>query len=66
MGLVYRSYRWLRRVLGLREVEWAEIEQRHIGRLVPLHIIDHTPVLLQLAVHGIPAQVIERQIRLAL
>jgi hypothetical protein len=53
-----------------REVEWVEIdpiEQRRIGRLVPPLIIDHTPALLQqLTVHGIPAQVIEGRIRIAL
>ena len=53
-----------------REVEWVEIdpiEQRHIGRLVPPLIIDHTPALLQqLAIHGIPAQVVEGRIRILL
>ena len=53
-----------------REVEWVEIdpiEQRRIGRLVPPHIIDHTPALLQqLAVHGISAQVVEGRIRITL
>jgi hypothetical protein len=53
-----------------REVEWVEIdpiEQRRIGRLVPPHIIDHTPALLQqLAVQGIPAQVVEGRIRIVL
>jgi hypothetical protein len=45
-----------------REVEWVEldpIEQRHIGRRVPPHIIDHTPALLQqLAAYGIQSQAI--------
>jgi hypothetical protein len=54
----------------IREIEWVEInpiEQRRIGRLVPPHIIDHTPTLLQqLAVHGIPVQVVEGRIRIAL
>ena len=33
-----------------RDIEWVEldpIEQRHIGRLVPPRIIDHTAELLQ-------------------
>jgi hypothetical protein len=53
-----------------RTVEWVEldpIEQRRIGRLVPLQIIDHTPALLQqLAVYGMRSQVIEGRIRLML
>lgn len=53
-----------------REVEWVEIdpiEQRHIWRLIPPHIIDHTSALLQqLAVQGIPAQVVEGRIRILL
>ena len=53
-----------------REVEWIEldpIEQRHIGRLVPPQIIDHTPALLQhLAQHGILAQLVEGRIRVSL
>ena len=56
--------------LPVREVEWVEIdpiEQRHIGRLVPPKIIDHTAELLQqLAVHGVPAQVVEGRIRINL
>nr|GFC50873.1 hypothetical protein [Tanacetum cinerariifolium] len=44
----------------MREVEWVEIdpiEQRHIGRLVPPLIIDHTLALIQqLAGQGISAQ----------
>lgn len=56
--------------LSVREVEWVEIdpiEQRHIGRLVPPQIIDHTAELLQqLAVHGIPVQIIEGRIRINL
>lgn len=53
-----------------REVEWIEldpIEQRHVGRLVPPQIIDHTPALLQqLAQHGILAQLVEGRIRVSL
>ena len=53
-----------------REVEWIEldpIEQRHIGRLVPPQIIDHTPALLQQpAQHGILAQLVEGRIRVSL
>jgi hypothetical protein len=53
-----------------RDIEWVEldpIEQRHIGRRVPPQIIDHTPELLQqLAVHGIPTQLLEGRIRIIL
>jgi hypothetical protein len=51
-----------------REVEWVEldpIEQRHIGRLVPPQILDHTPALRQqLAVYGIRSQLVEGRIRI--
>lgn len=53
-----------------REVEWVEldpIEQRHIGRLVPPQILDHTPALLhQLAAYGISSQLVEGRIRITL
>jgi hypothetical protein len=53
-----------------REIEWIEldpVEQRLIGRLVPLHHIDHTPQLLQhLAAQEVRFQLVRGRIRISI